>query len=270
MVNPTPASGLTLITINFVSMALQYFALAGLIWWLAYRRWDRRLAPRKIIAAQPTPRQVRREILLSLLTAALFGFTTLLVAWFARNGLNQIYWEVSEHGVLWLAASTGFTIVLWDTWFYWTHRAMHHPRLFRRFHRSHHLSHNPTPWTAYALDPLEAAVYAVFVPLVTFMYPLHPMALALFMGFQLLFNVASHSGFEIMPAWFGRSRLARFICTPTSHVIHHESGRGNYGFCFQIWDRLMGTCHPQYDRRFRDMTDPSSAADGPRLKTAQK
>ncbi|MEP6859607.1 MAG: sterol desaturase family protein [Deltaproteobacteria bacterium] len=51
-------------------------------------------------------------------------------------------------------------------WPYWTYRAMHHPWLFRRVHRIHHLPHNPSPWAAYAFAPGEALVHALFVPLV--------------------------------------------------------------------------------------------------------
>ena len=254
--NPDTTTAIKFFVINFLSIALQYRALAGLAWWLAYRLWKRRWARRKIIAARPGGPQIRREILLSLLTAAIFGLSTVATWWFAQKGWSRFYWDIRLHGVWWLPVSTVITTVLWDAWFYWTHRAMHHRWLFRHFHRGHHLSHNPTPWTTYAVDPLEAAVYAVFVPMVSFLYPVHPLVMALFMTFQFLFNLAIHSGFEIMPTRFGRSRWAYLISTPTSHVMHHETGRGNFGFCFQIWDRIMGTCHPEYDRRLVAMTEP--------------
>jgi sterol desaturase/sphingolipid hydroxylase (fatty acid hydroxylase superfamily) len=36
--------------------------------------------------------------------------------------------------------------------------------------------------------------------------------------------------------------------------MHHETLRGNYGLYFNIWDRLMGTNHAQYEARFREVT----------------
>jgi sterol desaturase/sphingolipid hydroxylase (fatty acid hydroxylase superfamily) len=104
------------------------------------------------------------------------------------------------------------------------------------------------------VDPPEAAVYAAFIPLVAFLYPLHPVAVVTFMFVQFCCNLAIHAGYEFMPARFSRSRLARFVSSPTSHVQHHETGRGNFGFCFQFWDRLMGTCHPDYDTRLQRTT----------------
>ena len=74
----------------------------------------------------------------------------------ARAGWTQMYWRIDERGWGWFSLSVVCAILLHDTYFYWTHRMMHHPKLFRWFHRTHHLSHNPTPWTAYAFDPLEA------------------------------------------------------------------------------------------------------------------
>lgn len=51
--------------------------------------------------------------------------------------------------------------------------------------------------------------------------------------------------------------------TPTNHVMHHERMRGNYGLYFNIWDRLMGTNHPEYEARFREVTSrPAAAAAG--------
>ena len=124
-------------------------------------------------------------------------------------------------------------------------------RSFRWFHRLHHLSHNPSPWTSYAFAPLEAVVQAAILPVVAMLYPIHPTPFAAFMVFQFAVNVLIHSGYEIFPRSFMDSRLSRLLATPTGHVLHHEFGKGNYGFCFGFWDWLMGTNHSQYERRFR-------------------
>ena len=64
---------------------------------------------------------------------------------------------------------------------------------------------------------------------------------------QLCVNLVIHSGCELFPRQFAESRFNWLLSSATSHVMHHRYGSGNYGFCFQYWDRLMGTCHPQYD-----------------------
>jgi hypothetical protein len=77
-------------------------------------------------------------------------------------------------------------IVAHDTWFYWTHRAMHRPRLFRVFHRTHHLSRTPTPWTAYSFSVPEALVQGAFVPLFLLLVPTHYLGIVLFLGIQIV------------------------------------------------------------------------------------
>jgi Delta7-sterol 5-desaturase len=151
-------------------------------------------------------------------------------------------------------------IVLHDTYFYWTHRLMHHPRLYRLFHRTHHLSTSPTPWSAYTFSPWEALVQAGIGPLIVLTIPTHPVAFGLFMLWQISFNVFGHCGYEIFPHWFLRSRCGKILNSVTHHGMHHETFRANFGLYFNVWDRLMGTNHPEYERRFEQLTGGSPPA----------
>jgi Delta7-sterol 5-desaturase len=141
-------------------------------------------------------------------------------------------------------------IVVHDAYFYWTHRLMHHGRLYRAFHRTHHLSMSPTPWAAYAFSPAEALVQAGIGPLIVFTMPVHPAAFGLFMVWQIAFNVFGHCGYEIFPRWFLGSRAGTLLNSVTHHALHHEKFQANFGLYFNVWDRLMGTNHPEYERRF--------------------
>jgi lathosterol oxidase len=237
-----------------IGLLLRYLFWAGIAWVLGYWLFKRRWFHRKIVARFPQSREVWREVrysALSVIIFALVGGLTFL-AW--QRGYTQIYWSIEQHGWTWFWVSIVCTIFLHDAYFYWTHRMMHHPRLFRWFHRVHHLSHNPTPWASYAFSPLEALVQAGIFPLAAFVMPLHPIAFALFMGWQIVFNVAGHTGYEIYPRRLMDSWLRFILNTPTNHAMHHEYIRGNYGIYFNIWDRLMGTNHDRYEERFREVT----------------
>ncbi len=50
------------------------------------------------------------------------------------------------------------------------------------------------------------------------------------MAIQFVCNLVLYSGFEVVPAWFRKSMVSRFMSTATSHVMHHRYSRGNYGF----------------------------------------
>jgi sterol desaturase/sphingolipid hydroxylase (fatty acid hydroxylase superfamily) len=66
-------------------------------------------------------------------------------------------------------------------------------------------------------------------------------------------NVMGHLGYELFPKWFLQNKISRWLNTSTHHNMHHHYGKGNYGLYFNIWDRLLGTNHPQYEKQFHDV-----------------
>jgi sterol desaturase/sphingolipid hydroxylase (fatty acid hydroxylase superfamily) len=144
--------------------------------------------------------------------------------------------------------------LLHDTYFYWTHRAMHHKKLFRAMHLVHHKSVNPSPWAAYAFHPLEAIVEAGIFAVFLFTIPIHPLHLLVFFFAMIVYNVYGHLGYELYPAGFSKHWLGKWINTSVNHNQHHQHFKGNYGLYFTFWDRLMGTIRADYDQRFEEVT----------------
>lgn len=237
-------------TKSTVRMALWYSMLALAVWLAFYVLWRNRLRHRRVGPRDPLAGQVRREIFYSLRSLAIFGLVTAAVAFAAISGYTRLYGRITQYGWGWFFASIGVMVVMHDTYFYWTHRLMHHRRLYRLFHRTHHLSISPTPWAAYAFSPAEALVQAGIGPLIVFTIPTHPLAFSAFMVWQILFNVFGHCGYEIFPQWFIRTPLGYLINSVTHHAQHHERFVVNYGLYFNVWDRLMGTNHPEYEAKF--------------------
>ena len=243
-----------------VALGIRYVCFAGLAWLLGYVFFKRRWLHRKIVPYLPQSSEVWREIRYSALTLVIFGAVGAATAHAARAGWTQLYWRIGDYGWTWFVLSIVCAILLHDAYFYWTHRLMHHRRLFGAFHRVHHLSHNPTPWAAYAFSPLEAVVEAGIFPLAVTIMPMHPLAFVIFMFWQITFNVAGHTGYEFHPRWLMDSWLGRVLNTPTNHAMHHETLRGNYGLYFNVWDRLMRTNQANYEARFREVTSRAPAA----------
>lgn len=243
---------------SFVSDGVWYAGAAAVIWIAFYGLFRRRLAGRKVVPRAPTRRQIGRETLHSVRSLIVFSAVTTAVVFAAIGGWTRLYNRVGEYGWAWFVGSIVVALVIHDTYFYWTHRLMHHRRLYRLFHRTHHLSTNPTPWAAYAFSVPEAVVQAGIGPLIVFAVPMHGAAFAVFMAVQIGFNVIGHGGYEIWPGWFISTRAGRFLNTPTHHALHHEKFRGGYGLYFNVWDRLMGTNHPDYAARFRQAASPTT------------
>jgi Delta7-sterol 5-desaturase len=193
---------------------------------------------------------MRREVCYSASTIMLFALNGTALVYGTRAGIFHIYDTVAERGWAYFAFTVLLLVVLHDTYFYWTHRAMHHRAFYRHVHRIHHLSTNPSPWAAYAFAPAEAVVQAAFVPLVVAVVPVHVAALFVFLVFMIARDVMGHLGIELLPRGFVRSRWFGWSTTTTHHCLHHRRVRANYGLYFTWWDRAMGTMDPSYEETF--------------------
>lgn len=209
------------------------------------------LAERKIRPDSPSWRQMRREIIASMRTAVIFALIgTMLVAGGLELGVIQIDRAVSARGWGYFALNVSLLILAHDAWFYWTHRLIHHPRLFRRLHGWHHKSRNPSPWTAYSFNIGEAVINALFLPVALLVIPSSGPAIFVFLAVMILKNAVGHCGFEIYPQGRDGRPLLDWMTTVTHHDLHHAQAGWNYGLYFTFWDRLIGTEHPLYHERF--------------------
>ena len=219
---------------------------------------------RKIQPGFAPSHAIRREVLYSLFTAFIFALNGVFIYVSMANGWTLIYTDFADYGWLYGLFSLAVTIVLHDAYFYWTHRLMHHPLLFERFHRLHHESHSPSPWAAYAFAPLEAVIQAMFLTILIFVLPLHVAVIYLFMLHMIVRNVIGHSGFELFPRSTPGHPVLGVLTTNTHHDLHHSSRGYNYGLYFTWWDHLAGTEHPNYREVFDRVTRRhADSADSP-------
>lgn len=255
--------------------AFWYVLLAGFAWLMLHVLLARWLARRRIADRAPTLGQMSREVLYSGRSLAIYGLVGGFMAFAYFSGWTQIYTRIApgyrnsgpqllqlgplSPGWTYLVLNIALIILIHDAYFYWTHRLMHHPRLFRLMHRTHHLSINPSPWAAYSFSPWEAFVQAGIAPLVLFTLPTHPLAFSIFMLWQISFNVLGHCGYELFPRWFVRSPLGYVLNTATHHAQHHETNRANFSLYFNVWDRVQGTNHRGYAERFERAVGKASS-----------
>ncbi len=236
-----------------IQRGLLYFIIAGLAWLMLHFVFATRLASRRVSPKLMTFEQVRWEFLYSLRSLAVYSLVGGFMVFAITSGWTRMYFRIDKFGWPWFFLSIGLIVLTHDAYFYWTHRLMHHPQLFRLMHYTHHLSTNPSPWAAYSFSVWEAFVQAGIAPLVIFTLPVHPLAFSIFMLWQISFNVLGHCGYELFPRWFVRSWCGRILNTATHHAQHHETNRANYSLYLNYWDHLMGTNHQQYEQRFAEV-----------------
>lgn len=247
------------LALPFIVGLIRYFLIVGAVYSFFYV-WRRRVwLHRKIQQRFPDRQQIRTEIYYSVLSTLIFGAVAVGMFYLRQHGYTRIYNNLSQYGWGYMWLSLVVLVFMHDTYFYWTHRLMHHPRLFRVFHRTHHRFCNPTPFAALSFHWTEALVEAGIVPVAVFILPLHPLTILLFFLFMLFFNAMGHSGFEWMGVGVNRHWLGRWLNTSTHHNLHHRYSKGNYGLYFIVWDRWMGTLRTDSDQVYERVTQRSDA-----------
>jgi len=235
-------------SIAYLILSLRYIIIAGIAFLIFYIIKPKRFSRLHIQKAFPKNKDYWREIGYSFLSFFFFaGYVILLFKTPVRQ-YTRIYDHVSQVGWPYFFISIFLCLVIHDTYFYWTHRLMHHPKLFKAFHVLHHKSTNPSPWAAFSFQPTESIVEGGIAIAIVFLIPIQRYAFLSFFIFSTAYNVYGHLGYEIYPKWLIRSRVGKYLNTSIAHNMHHKYFNGNYSFYTRIWDMLMGTMHPDYDK----------------------
>lgn len=212
----------------------RYLAVSGAFAWLTSRRFPGLYDARRA--------QIRGEIGWSLLSAVIYGVPAGVLAWgWQERGWTKIYSGAADYPLWWLPVSVLVYLILHDSWFYWTHRLLHRPRVYRAAHAVHHASRNPTAWTAMSFHPLESIIGAVLIPALVLLIPIHYAALLVVLTVMTVFGVTNHMGWEIFPRWLVHGPAGHWLITASHHHRHHEKYLCNFGLYFRFWDRACGT-----------------------------
>jgi len=220
--------------------------MAGFAYWLVYLRITASTSATHPLVDPPATTAMRDDIQLSVMSTIVFALTTSGVMMLQERGMTQLYGRVQDHPWWYLAVSYIAVLVLQDGWFYATHRLLHRPALFPWFHRGHHRSRPPTPWTSFAFDPLEALLQALFLVAVVLVVPLHFITLMAVLTTMTVWAIVNHLGIERLPLRFPHHWLGRWFIGPAHHSLHHRCQNVHFGLYFTFWDQLLGTEDPAY------------------------
>lgn len=232
---------------------LRYIVLASIAFIIFYGVKKRSWIVRKIQQRLPENKDYFREIVYSVVTAVIFAIIGFVVFVTPVARFTQVYYDLHAHSMLYFVVSIFLMIIVHDAYFYWTHRWMHGKQVFKWVHKVHHLSTNPSPWAAMAFHPIESFIEGSVIAVIAFLFPVHPLAIGIFLLFMMIYNVYGHLGYELYPKGFSKSYIGKWINTSVNHNLHHQYFDGNFGLYFLWWDRWMGTLRPDYDQRFDEV-----------------
>lgn len=224
-------------TIFLTAMVIfRYFLLTLLFYVPFYLKHDAKKNKRQIYQKLPDKKSQLFEIKWSLVSSIIFGISGVVLGILWQLKWAQFYLPFDQYGWSYLLLSAVILSIFHDLYFYLTHRALHHPWLYRRFHAVHHASLQPSPWASFSFHPVESIIEALPLPLFSLLIPLHPVVIIGYLTLMTLSAIINHLGFEVMPV-----KLQRWLISGTHHSAHHRYFNYNFGLFYTFWDRLLKT-----------------------------
>jgi sterol desaturase/sphingolipid hydroxylase (fatty acid hydroxylase superfamily) len=144
---------ITCIAMFFVVM-IRYFILSGFFHSYFYLWKKEEWKLRKINTKAYPPEQFKKEITWSTLQQSFFCYwSTYGGTW--QKGYTQLYTDLHWYDIVWFPCSIVISMLIHETYYYWIHRWMHHPKIYHLVHKVHHDSKITSAWTAFSFHPIE-------------------------------------------------------------------------------------------------------------------
>lgn len=254
MENITTETLLPLTLIVTLTIFFRYVLVSGGFYLIFYVLGKKKFERRKISKQLRVKGQSWREIGWSALTSLIFGVFGVLMLYGWQNEYMAIYTDWGAYGYWYLPVSFFLVLLIQETYYYWLHRWMHRPKIYRIIHKVHHDSIVTSPWTSFSFHPMESVLQAIFVPLLAIFIPLHIGVVLILLTLMTISATINHLDIEIYPKGFESHWLGKWLVGATHHSLHHSKFLFNYGLYFTFWDKWMDTESPLFIEQFREKT----------------
>ncbi|WP_243765908.1 sterol desaturase family protein [Polaribacter cellanae] len=230
-----------LILIFTLIIFVRYLAFSGVYHWVFLHKFREKLKHRILNKKPLKKKQVRKEIYWSLISGLIFGAVAVLIYYLWSINYTAIYLDFNTYSLWYFPLSIFAFLFIQDTYYYWIHRWMHLPKIYKFFHKIHHKSVHTTVFTAFSFHPYETVLQAIFLPVIVIFLPMHLYALFAVLLIMTLSATINHAGIEIYPSGKLGNWFKKWIIGATHHDFHHTKFNFNFGLYFTFWDRLMKT-----------------------------
>jgi sterol desaturase/sphingolipid hydroxylase (fatty acid hydroxylase superfamily) len=160
----------------------------------------------------------------------------MLLLWAYSNGYATIISPVEN--------PVAFTLIFFlvpfvhEVGFYFAHRFLHWPPLYRIAHKLHHRNTNPGPWSGLSMHPIEHVIY--FAPsLIFFVIAAHPVHMINLLSRLGVAPAEGHTGFDRIVTGEEKSVDRSYY----AHYLHHKYFEVNYADGMVPLDKWFGSFH---------------------------
>ena len=253
----------TTTTLLFLLIAFRYVLISGIFFVAFYVLDPKGFESRKIFPKHRDRRQYKMEVKWSIITSAIFAIsgTFMFVLW--QEGYTKVYEDLNEYGWWYIPVSFIVATLIHETYYYWLHRWMHKPKIYRLIHKRHHESHITSPWTSFSFHPVEGILQSVVVPVIILFVPMHYFTIMALLVFMTISSAINHCNVEIYPKGFYKHWLGKWLIGATHHSLHHTQYRFNFGLYFTFWDKWMKTESEKYKTDFVKNTSTPTVTNSP-------
>ena len=238
----------------FLVIIGRYILIAGLfhLWFYILKKdkWINRSLSKKKIDKKQFNTEIRWSVITSLIFAVAGSFTALL--W--QKGYTRLYINTDNYALWYLPLSLLISMFVHETYYYWLHRWMHQPKVFKLLHKVHHDSNTTSAWTAFSFHPLEGLLQAIILPITIIIIPMHVYVLLFQLTIMTFSSVINHLEIETYPTNFHKHFIGKWIIGATHHSLHHKQFKYNFGLYFTFWDKWKKTESPKFISLFEEKT----------------
>jgi sterol desaturase/sphingolipid hydroxylase (fatty acid hydroxylase superfamily) len=143
-----------------------------------------------------------------------------------------------ETNPLWFVAMFFVVPFIHEVGFYFAHRLVHFPALYKWAHHLHHRNVSPGPWSGLSMHPIEHVIYFASIALFFFIpaHPIHMINLASRLGVA---PAQGHTGFDRLDLGEEKSMDVSYY----AHYLHHKYFEVNYADGMVPLDKWFGSFH---------------------------
>ncbi|XP_076348365.1 fatty acid hydroxylase domain-containing protein 2-like, partial [Tachypleus tridentatus] len=173
----------------------------------------------------------------ALVNQFIFGIPVLICAYYLRNVIGySIGPELPTFQ--WVLLELIVFVLVEEIAFYYSHRFLHHPHIYKYIHKQHHEWTAPIAISAIYCHPVEYVLSSVLPTILGVLFMgSHTATCWLWVILATFSTLNAHSGYHFP-----------FFPSPEAHDFHHLKFNQNYGV-LGVLDRLHGT-----DIQFRNST----------------
>lgn len=123
-----------------------------------------------------------------------------------------------------------------DMMIYWIHRGLHHSKVYKHIHKTHHRWLVPSPFASHAFHPLDGFLQSTPYHMFVFLVPLHKGVYLFLFVLVNFWTISIHDGYYAIPPL-----LTDIVNGAAHHTDHHLYYNYNYGQYTTLWDRIGGS-----------------------------